>query len=74
MSRGAQTKSRSKPIRLAPPTRRRQNRVGFRAMSRASRPGEDIALLVLIPAVTLYALALVALFKHRAPVTDTAVA
>ena len=37
-------------------------------------PGEDIALLVLIPAIALYALALVALFKHRAPATDTAVA
>ena len=30
-------------------------------------PGEDVALLVLVPAVALYALALVALFKRRAP-------
>jgi uncharacterized membrane protein len=38
-------------------------------------PGEDIALLVLIPAVALYALALVALFRRRAPlVTKTTVA
>lgn len=35
-------------------------------------PGEDVALLVLIPAVALYALALVALFKRRTPaVRDT---
>jgi uncharacterized membrane protein len=31
-------------------------------------PGDDIALLVLIPAIALYALALVAVFKRRAPV------
>ena len=31
-------------------------------------PGDDFALLVLIPAVALYALALVAVFKRRAPV------
>jgi uncharacterized membrane protein len=38
-------------------------------------PGEDIALLVLIPAVALYALALVALFRRRAPLaTKTTVA
>jgi uncharacterized membrane protein len=38
-------------------------------------PGEDIALLVLIPAVALYALVLVALFRRRAPhATKTAVA
>jgi uncharacterized membrane protein len=38
-------------------------------------PGEDVALLVLIPAVTLYALVLVALFRRRAPhATKTAVA
>ena len=36
-------------------------------------PGEDIALLVLIPATALYALALVAVFKRRTPV-DVAVA
>jgi uncharacterized membrane protein len=32
-------------------------------------PGEDIALLVLIPAIALFALALVALFRRRAPAT-----
>jgi uncharacterized membrane protein len=32
-------------------------------------PGDDIALLVLIPAIALYALALVALFRRRAPAT-----
>ncbi len=37
-------------------------------------PGEDVALLVLIPAIALYALALVAVFKRRAPVADVAVA
>jgi uncharacterized membrane protein len=31
-------------------------------------PGDDIALLVLIPAIALYALALVAVFKRRASV------
>jgi uncharacterized membrane protein len=35
-------------------------------------PGGDIALLVLIPAIALYALALVALFRRRAPVTAVA--
>jgi uncharacterized membrane protein len=30
-------------------------------------PGEDLALLVLIPAVGLYALALVAVFRQRTP-------
>ncbi|MGH3640326.1 MAG: COG4280 domain-containing protein [Mycobacterium sp.] len=35
-------------------------------------PGEDIALLVLIPAIALYALLLVALFRRRAPVTTSA--
>jgi uncharacterized membrane protein len=35
-------------------------------------PGEDIALLVLIPAIALYALALVALFRRRAPVAAVA--
>jgi uncharacterized membrane protein len=35
-------------------------------------PGEDIALLVLIPAVALYALALAALFKRRAPIATNA--
>jgi uncharacterized membrane protein len=34
-------------------------------------PGEDIALLVLIPAIALYAMALVALFKRRAAVAAT---
>jgi uncharacterized membrane protein len=33
-------------------------------------PGDDIALLVLIPAIALYALALVAVFKRRASVDD----
>ncbi|MDP9164620.1 MAG: hypothetical protein M3O32_00880 [Actinomycetota bacterium] len=37
-------------------------------------PGEDIALLVLIPAVALYALALVALFKRRSAITASVVA
>jgi uncharacterized membrane protein len=37
-------------------------------------PGEDIALLVLIPAIALYALALVALFKRRAPTATNATA
>jgi uncharacterized membrane protein len=36
-------------------------------------PGEDIALLVLIPAVALYALVLAALFKRRAPIATNAV-
>ncbi|MDT5081169.1 MAG: hypothetical protein QOJ80_5806 [Mycobacterium sp.] len=35
-------------------------------------PGEDVALLVLIPAIALYALALVALFRRRAPVAGVA--
>jgi uncharacterized membrane protein len=35
-------------------------------------PGEDIALLVLIPAIALYALVLVALFRRRAPVAAVA--
>jgi uncharacterized membrane protein len=35
-------------------------------------PGEDIALLVLIPAIALYALALVALFRRRRPVAAVA--
>jgi len=37
-------------------------------------PGEDLALLVLIPAVALYALALVLLFKRRAPAAANAAA
>jgi uncharacterized membrane protein len=38
----------------------------------AQWPGEDIALLVLIPAIALYALALVALFKRRVPLAANA--
>lgn len=37
-------------------------------------PGEDIALLVLIPGVALYALALVAVFRRRAPAATNATA
>ena len=37
-------------------------------------PGDDITLLVLIPAIALYALALVAVFRRRTPVADVAVA
>ncbi len=35
-------------------------------------PGEDIALLILVPGVALYAVALVALFKRRAPMATNA--
>jgi uncharacterized membrane protein len=38
----------------------------------AQWPGEDVALLVLIPAIALYALALVALFKRRVPLATNA--
>jgi uncharacterized membrane protein len=37
-------------------------------------PGEDVALLVLVPAVALYALVLVGVFKRRAPSAPNAVA
>jgi uncharacterized membrane protein len=38
----------------------------------AQWPGEDLALLVLIPAIAVYALALVALFKRRVPLATNA--
>ncbi len=37
-------------------------------------PGEDVALLVLIPAIALYALVLVAVFKRRTAIADVVVA